>query len=217
VTELLVKVGLSYLLGSLVGSLVMGGRGGVDIRSVGSGNPGATNALRTRGKGFALGVLMIDIAKGWVATRVVAPLPLPGIEPAPPEWGDWFVVCCGIAVMLGHVYPVWYGFRGGKGVATLLGTVLGIDPGLLVPMLLTWLAAVVLLGYVGLASILAAVSLAVFIAWSKLEPRTPLLTFGGLTALLIVFTHRSNIARIRAGTESRASRLWLFGRGRGRT
>ncbi|MDB6092274.1 MAG: glycerol-3-phosphate acyltransferase PlsY, partial [Gammaproteobacteria bacterium] len=76
----MVKVGLSYLLGSIVGSLLIGQlRGGVDIRALGSGNAGSTNALRTQGKGFAFWVFLIDIGKGWVATRVVAPLTLPGI------------------------------------------------------------------------------------------------------------------------------------------
>jgi glycerol-3-phosphate acyltransferase PlsY len=220
VTELVVKVGLSYLLGSIVGSLLVGQlRGGVDIRSLGSGNAGGTNALRTQGKGFAFWVLLIDIGKGWVATRLVAPLSLPeilrGVEPAPPQLRAWLAAACGIAVMLGHVYPLWYGFRGGKGVATLVGTVLGLDPSLLVPMLATWLAAVILIGFVGLASILGAAALAVAIAVGRWEPRVPLLTFGVLTAILITFTHRSNMARMLAGTEPRARRLWLLGLRRG--
>jgi glycerol-3-phosphate acyltransferase PlsY len=115
--------------------------------------------------------------------------------------------------MLGHVYPIWYGFRGGKGVATLLGAVLGIKAWLLLPMILTWLAGVIVFGYVGLASVLAAFALAVAIALTRAG--TPLLTFGILSALLILYTHRSNLARMRAGTESRARRLWLFGTRRG--
>lgn len=215
-TELVIKVGLSYLLGSIIGSLVVGRlRGGVDIRRLGSGNAGSTNALRTQGKGFAFWVFLIDIGKGWVATGVVAPLLLPGIlhwgEPTLPHLRDWLGAACGIAVILGHVYPVWYGFRGGKGVATVVGAVLGLSPWLLVPMLATWLIAVVLVGFVGLASILGAIALAVTIAVSGREPRVPLLTFGVLTAVLIAFTHRSNIARMLAGAEPRARRLWLLG------
>jgi glycerol-3-phosphate acyltransferase PlsY len=211
VIELLVKGGLSYLLGSLVGSLVIGGFRGVDIRALGSGNAGATNALRTQGKAIAFGVLVIDVAKGWIATHLIAPALLPGIAPAAPALHPWCVTVCGLAVILGHVYPLWFGFRGGKGVATLVGAVLGIHPWLLLPMVLTWLAAVMLFGFVGLASMLSAFALAVSIALSAGSPRAPLLTFGVLVALLIVFTHRSNIARMRAGTESRARRLWLFG------
>ena len=209
--ELLVKGGLSYLLGSIVGSLVIGGFRGVDIRALGSGNAGATNALRTQGKWIAFGVLLIDLAKGWIATHLIAPALLPGIAPAAPALHPWCVTVCGLAVILGHVYPLWFGFRGGKGVATLVGAVLGIHPWLLLPMVLTWLAAVMLFAFVGLASMLSAFALAVSIALSAGTPRAPLLTFGVLVALLILFTHRSNIARMRAGTESRARRLWLFG------
>jgi glycerol-3-phosphate acyltransferase PlsY len=210
-SELALKAVLSYLLGSVVGSLLIGRFRGVDIRTLGSGNAGATNALRTQGKKVALGVLVIDVAKGWIATALLAPLALPGIAPDAPRLQAWCTAVCGIAVMLGHIYPVWYGFRGGKGMATLVGAVLGISPWLLVPMILTWLAAVILLGFVGLGSMLAGFALAVSIAVSHLAPRIPLLSFGILAALLIVFTHRANIARMRAGTESRSRRLWLLG------
>jgi acyl phosphate:glycerol-3-phosphate acyltransferase len=211
VIELLVKGGLSYLVGSIVGSLVIGGFRGVDIRALGSGNAGATNALRTQGKRIAFGVLVIDVAKGWIATYLIAPSLLPGIAPAAPALHAWCVTVCGLAVILGHVYPLWFGFRGGKGVATLVGAVLGIHPWLLLPMVLTWLGAVMLFGFVGLASMLSAFALAVAIALSAGSPRAPLLSYGVLVALLILFTHRSNIARMKAGTESRARRLWLFG------
>jgi glycerol-3-phosphate acyltransferase PlsY len=214
--ELLVKGGLSYLLGSVMGSLLIARlTGGIDIRTLGSGNAGATNALRTQGRKVGLAVLLIDLSKGWIATAVMASWAMPAalIAPAPAPLAAWRVPVCGIAVMLGHVYPLWYGFRGGKGVATLLGAVLGINAWLLLPMILTWLAVVIAFGYVGLASILAAVALAVAIAFTS--PGAPLLSFGALSALLILYTHRSNIARMRAGTESRARRLWLFGTRRG--
>jgi glycerol-3-phosphate acyltransferase PlsY len=148
--------------------------------------------------------MLIDIGKGWLATRVVAPF-----HTAQPY--GWLAAVCGVAVMLGHVYPLFYGFRGGKGVATLVGAALGLDPWLLLPMLGTWLVAVVLFGFVGLASMLGALALAVAGAMGAWEPRGPLVAFGVLSALLIAFTHRSNIARMRAGTEPRARRLWLFG------
>jgi glycerol-3-phosphate acyltransferase PlsY len=214
--ELVLKGGLSYLLGSIIGSLAVARlTGGVDIRTLGSGNAGATNALRTQGKTVGLTVLLIDLAKGWIATGVIAPLAMPSgvLPPAATGLASWSAPVCGIAVMLGHIYPLWYGFRGGKGVATLLGAVLGINARLLLPMLLTWLAAVIAFGYVGLASVLAAVALAVAVALRS--PPGPLLAFGILAALLILYTHRSNIARMRQGTESRARRLWLFGTRRG--
>ena len=212
----LIKVSLSYLLGSIVGSLVVGRlRGGVDIRQAGSGNAGGTNALRTQGKVFAFWVMVIDIGKGWLATRVVAPFGLPGLAlgaaAGTPVSSGWVAVACGVAVMLGHVYPVFYGFRGGKGVATLIGAVLGLDAWLLLPMLVTWLLAVILFGFVGLASMLGAAALALTGAVGSWEPRAPLVTFGVLTAVLIAFTHRSNIKRMLAGTEPRARRLWLLG------
>jgi glycerol-3-phosphate acyltransferase PlsY len=214
--ELIIKGGMSYLLGSVIGSLAVAHlTGGADIRTLGSGNAGATNALRTQGKKIGFVVLVIDVAKGWIATGVIAPwILLPGVvAPTPAALADWRVPVCGIAVMLGHVYPVWYGFRGGKGVATLFGAVLGMSAWLVLPMILTWLVAVIAFGYVGLASILGALSLAVAIALSS--PSAPLLAFGIFATLLIVYTHRSNIARMRAGTESRARRLWLFGSRRG--
>ena len=212
-SELLIKFLVSYLLGSIVCSLLVGRlRGGVDIRTLGSGNAGGTNALRTQGKSFALWVLVIDVGKGWIATRLVAPMLLPGIAAAPAQLRVWVPAACGVAAIVGHVYPVWHGFRGGKGVATLGGVVLGLDASLLLPMLLTWFAAVVLFGFVGLASMLAAASLPIYVSVSGLEPGLPLTTFGVVVTALIVFTHRSNIARMRARTEPRARRLWLFGR-----
>jgi glycerol-3-phosphate acyltransferase PlsY len=213
--ELVLKAGLSYLLGSVMGSLVIARlTGGADIRTLGSGNAGATNALRTQGRRVGLAVLAIDLTKGWIATGVLAPWVLPSVIPsAAAPLALWCAPLCGIAVMLGHVYPLWYGFRGGKGVATLLGAVLGINAWLLLPMMLTWLAAVIVFGYVGLASILAAVALAVAIAVTS--QGAPLIAFGIVSVLLILYTHRSNIARMRTGTESRARRLWLFGTRRG--
>ena len=217
-SDLLIKAVLGYLLGSIVGSLLIGRlRGGVDIRSLGSGNAGATNALRTQSKAFALGVLLIDIGKGWIATGLLAAARIPGIAAAPPHLRAWSVAICGIAVMLGHVYPLWHGFRGGKGVATLIGAVLGASPVLLIPMLVVWLLAVIVFGFVGLASILGAVALAVGAGSSGIEPRAPLLTFAVLSAVLIAFTHRGNIARMLAGTEPRARRLWLLGAARSRS
>jgi glycerol-3-phosphate acyltransferase PlsY len=212
--ELLVKGVLAYLLGSVVGGLLIGQFRGVDIRTLGSGNAGATNALRTQGKAVALGVLAIDLGKGWVATRILPALAIPGIEPAAPGLHAVLISVCGIAVILGHVYPLWYGFRGGKGVATYLGAVLGISPALALVMVLAWLVTVILFGFVGLASMTSAVAVATAIAVGT-ESRGPLLAFGVLAALLIIFTHRGNIARMRVGVEPRAMRLWLFGLRRG--
>ncbi|MBS0579256.1 MAG: glycerol-3-phosphate 1-O-acyltransferase PlsY [Proteobacteria bacterium] len=211
---LLIKALLAYLLGSVIGSLVIGRMRGIDIRTMGSGNAGATNALRTQGKAIGLAVLVIDLAKGWVATALLAPMALPLLGSVPGPLQLWCAPVCGIAVMLGHVYPVWFGFRGGKGVATLLGTLLGISGTLVLVFVLVWLATVVLLGFVGLASILGAIAVALASLAGRGSGQVPLAYFTVLAAALIVYTHRANVARMRAGTEPRAMRLWLLGRRR---
>jgi glycerol-3-phosphate acyltransferase PlsY len=207
--ELGLKSLLAYLLGTLLGSLILGRLRGVDIRNMGSGNAGATNALRTQGKAFGLFVLVFDIAKGVAAVLWVPSLGFStlGLGPALPH--TWLVLACGLAVILGHVYPVWYGFRGGKGVATVVGVVGALEPRFLIPMIACWLVVVLLTGYVGLASMLAGAALIAAVYWW--EPgNTPLLMFCVLVTALVIFTHRGNIARMAAGTEHRARRLWLF-------
>ena len=207
--ELGVKILLAYLLGTLLGSLILGRLRGVDIRSMGSGNAGATNALRTQGKLFGFLVLTVDIAKGlftvwWLPT---AALPAIGIDPDLPR--EWLTVACGFAVIVGHVYPVWFGFRGGKGAATMVGVVAGMELRLLVPLFVSWFLVLVLWGYVSLATMLSGAALVVAVC--ILEPdNVPLLSFCAVMTLFVVYTHRSNIARMRAGQESRVRRLWLF-------
>ncbi|HEY6124697.1 MAG TPA: glycerol-3-phosphate 1-O-acyltransferase PlsY [Steroidobacteraceae bacterium] len=209
------KVLLAYLLGSIVGSLVVGRLwGGVDIRTSGSGNAGATNALRTQGAAFATWVIIIDVAKGWIAAALLPGLVLPGIAPSPPELAAWLPPACALAAILGHVFPVWHGFRGGKGVATLVGAFAGIDLLLLVPLFVSWLAVVTVSGYVGLASITASFAIPVYLLLRDGPVMTPVLGFALACAALVVYTHRANVRRMRAGTEPRARRLWLFGRGR---
>src|SRR5208283_2707202 len=114
--ELGTKSLIAYLLGSLLASLILGRIRGVDIRKMGSGNAGATNALRTQGKVFGLAVLLLDIGKGVLAVRWVPGLSLPGVGVDPGLSREWLTLACGLAVIVGHVYPVWFGFRGGKGV-----------------------------------------------------------------------------------------------------
>jgi glycerol-3-phosphate acyltransferase PlsY len=207
--ELGVKMLIAYLLGTLLGSLILGRLRGVDIRVMGSGNAGATNALRTQGKLFGFLVLLVDIAKGLFAVwwLPAAVLPCVGIDSALPR--GWLAVACGFAVIVGHVYPVWFGFRGGKGAATVVGVVAALEPRLLVPLLVSWFAVLVLWGYVSLATMLSGVALvaAVYV----LEPgNVPLLTFCLGVTVFVAYTHRSNIARLRAGQENRIRRLWLF-------
>jgi glycerol-3-phosphate acyltransferase PlsY len=107
VTELLLKVATSYLLGSLIGSLIVGRlRGGVDIRALGSGNAGGTNALRTQGKSFAFWVILIDVGKAFLAARGIAYLPLP-VADAAPDLQTWIPAACGLAAKQGHVFTIW--------------------------------------------------------------------------------------------------------------
>ena len=211
-----VKVLLAYLLGSIVGSLVVGRlRGGVDIRKSGSGNAGATNALRTQGAAFAIWVIVIDIAKGWVAAALLPGLALPGVAPSSAELAAWLPAVCAFVAIIGHVFPVWHGFRGGKGVATLVGAYAGFDLALLIPLFASWLAVVTVSGFVGLASIIAAFAMPAYLLMRDGAVLTPALGFALACAALVAFTHRGNVRRMRAGTEPRARRLWLFGRGRG--
>ena len=207
--ELGLKLLIAYLLGTLLGSLILGRLRGVDIRSMGSGNAGATNALRTQGKLFALLVLLVDIAKGVIAVwwLPTAALPAVGIDPGLPR--EWLTLACGLAVILGHVYPVWFSFRGGKGAATVVGVIAAVDLRLLVPLLVVWFLVLVLTGYVSLATMVSGIALV--IAVYILEPNdVPLLIFSLGVAVFVVYTHRSNIARMRAGQENRVRRLWLF-------
>jgi glycerol-3-phosphate acyltransferase PlsY len=207
--ELGLKSLIAYLIGTLLGSLILGRFRGIDIRSMGSGNAGATNALRTQGKAFGLAVLLVDIGKGVAAVLWVPSLVLPGVGLDAGLSREWLSIACGGAVILGHVYPVWFGFRGGKGVATVVGVIGALQPWLLLPLILCWFVVVVLTGYVGLASMLAGMGLVVAV-YLVTPGDTPLLEFCMLTTGFVIFTHRTNIVRMVEGTENRARRLWLF-------
>ncbi len=207
--ELGVKSLISYLLGSVSGGLLLGRLRGVDIRELGSGNAGGTNALRTQGWRFALGVMAIDIGKAVVAVAVLPLLEVPLIAADPALDPQWLAVACAVAVVAGHVYPLWYDFRGGKGAATLVGAVAVLAPAALVPVLAVWLLTVMLTGFVGLGTMLGSLALPVYFALER-PGEAALLTFGVLMAGFVVYTHRANLARMRSGTENRARRLWLL-------
>jgi glycerol-3-phosphate acyltransferase PlsY len=209
VLELGVKTLISYLLGALLGSLLLGRLKGVDIREQGSGNAGGTNALRTQGWAFAIGVIVIDVGKALLAVGWLpgADLPFVGIDPSLDR--GWLQAACAAAVVVGHVYPVWYEFRGGKGAATLIGAVAVLAPKALIPVAVVWLACVMLTGYVGLGTMLGAASLPAYFSLAR-PGDTALLAFGLVMAAFVVYTHRANLARMRAGNENRARRLWLL-------
>ena len=205
---LLLRVVIAYLLGSLIGSLIVGRiYGGVDIRTQGSGNAGSTNALRTQGRVFALWVMLIDVGKGVLAAGL-----LPHLLAAPSELGlEWTAAACGAAAIIGHVFPVFFRFRGGKGFATFLGVLLMLSWQALVVAVIVWCLVLVLSGYVGLSTLLAAWSVPVF-AVIVHGYSAPLFWFGLVMALFIVYTHRGNILRLAAGKENRFTRVMLLRR-----
>jgi glycerol-3-phosphate acyltransferase PlsY len=212
-TILLAKLLVAYLLGSLSGSLILGRFRGVDIRNQGSGNAGGTNAFRTRGWRFALGVVLIDIGKGALAAGLgFLPPAAPGLDPLP------VALACGIACAAGHVWPVFFGFRGGKGAAVFIGVLAVCLPLAIPPLLLAWLLVLTLTGYVGLATIIAGLTLVPVAWWLGQDAPATWIGFAAAIAGLIVFTHRSNIARLLEGGEHRfeKARIWhrLAARGR---
>ena len=212
--ELGLKVLISYLVGSVNGSLLLGGLKGIDIRSVGSGNPGGTNALRSQGKLFALGVMIIDIGKGFLAPWLLPGLALSGVPLDPAVSREWLLLACAGAAVFGHCYPVWFGFRGGKGAATAIGAMLVVAPAALIPAGIVWLSTLLLSGYVGLATMLAGISMAIWQWVTAGMTDVSLLLFLLLLAAFIVFTHRDNIRRLLHGEEHRMNNAMLLRRSR---
>lgn len=204
---LVLKIFLAYLLGSVSGSLLLGKIKKVDIRSQGSGNAGGTNAFRTQGLVFAIGVVLIDIGKGFIAAWWIPALV---IGDSPPVLDHTLLVMvCGFAAVLGHVFPVWHGFRGGKGAATAVGALIVIEPWLLLPLVIFWVVTLIMTGYVGLSTVLASFSL-VPSSWAMND--NLLIVFSTILALFILFTHRGNMRKLLNGTENRFERLHIFSR-----
>jgi len=193
----------AYLIGSLSGSLILGRFfGQADLRKTGSGNAGATNALRAGGRGYGLSVLAFDLIKGLVAAGLVPYL----VAASAP-----LAFCCGAAAVIGHVWPIFFGFRGGKGAATCIGVLLVLVPGALIMGTAVWVATLVASGFVGLATMLgmAGVMLACLFAPAA---TTAAKLFTIFMTLLIVYTHRENIVRMRNGNENRFARAMFWRR-----
>jgi glycerol-3-phosphate acyltransferase PlsY len=213
--ELGVKFLVSYFIGSLMGAMIVGKlRGGVDIRTMGSGNAGGTNAFRTQGFLFALAVTVIDVGKGVIGAGVVPGLDLPFVATDPDVSRTWLTLCCAAAAVIGHVWPIYHGFKGGKGAATFVGTLVVLGPALIIIVLLVWAIVVVLTGYVGLASMTAAISLPLWLGFTRLPADQPLFIYSVVMAMFIIYCHRANIQRMRDGNEHRLTKLMLFGRRR---
>ena len=207
--ELGVKITLAYALGAIMGGLVVGYlHGGVDIRKSGSGNVGGTNALRTQGKLFALFVMLIDVGKGIVAVAFLPMLVVPGIGIDPEIDRELMTYAIGLAAVVGHVFPVWADFRGGKGGATAAGLLAYLAPMVAVPVIGAWLAVVFFTGYVGIATVSAAWFAAAYIAIAGLLEQRALFVFAVLLAAFITYTHRGNLRRMWDGTESRFGRFF---------
>ena len=208
-TTLIVKTILAYLLGSVSGSLLLGRLRKVDIRGQGSGNAGGTNAFRTQGWLFALGVVIIDVGKGLIAAWLIPAISF-GNTVAPMDQ-NILVMVCGFAAVVGHCFPVWHGFRGGKGAATAVGALIIIEPWVLIPLFVTWIVTLVLTGYVGLSTVLAGFSL-IPSAWWVGNPS--LIVFSVVLATFLLFTHRVNMRSLWNGTEYRFERIRVFSRKR---
>ncbi|QDV05690.1 Glycerol-3-phosphate acyltransferase [Planctomycetes bacterium Poly30] len=189
----------SYLLGSVPFGLVMARLiKGVDLREVGSGNIGATNAMRVLGKPLGLVAFLLDFGKGLVPTLFLSKYAA-DLNVHTPLLAESL---CGVAAVVGHCFPIYLKFRGGKGVATGCGAIVGIEPMVFVASGLVWVALLGALRMVSLASIAMGLAFPIVAAW--LVPGAP--AFAGACALLTVLVlvrHRANIARIRAGTEPR--------------
>jgi acyl phosphate:glycerol-3-phosphate acyltransferase len=211
--ELGVKFLISYFLGALMGSMIMGKlRGGVDIRTMGSGNAGGTNALRTQGMLFALGVVIIDIGKGVIGAGVIPELNIPFVAEDPMLSRTWLAICCSAAAVLGHVWPIYHGFKGGKGAGTFIGTLIILSPTLIIGVLLVWAWVLVMSGFVGLATMTAATALPIYLGFNLDLETQPMFIYTTVMAMLIIFWHRSNIQRMRDGTEHRNTRMMVFHR-----
>jgi glycerol-3-phosphate acyltransferase PlsY len=198
---------LAYLLGSLSGSLLVGRLQGVDIRTQGSGNAGGTNAFRTRGWKFALAVVAIDIGKGALAAWLGFALH----DDAAPFSAGALALACTMAAAIGHTWPVFFGFRGGKGAAALVGGLIVAWPAAVPVLIVVWLLVLTASGYVGLSTMLAAAALLPLAWWHGARTfADPPLAFAVAAVAFILFTHRANLARLRAGTEHRfeRARLW---------
>ena len=195
-TALLVALG-AFLLGSIPTGYLVARAKGVDIRQHGSGNIGATNVFRTLGKPLGVFVFMVDALKGfavvWLAGRFGGA-------------SDWAGIIAAVAVIAGHNYTPWLGFKGGKGIATSAGVLLALMPWAVLCIAIVWFVVFKVSRYVSLASISAAAALPLAVAalWSAgCGGNGPLLGFSVLISALAIWRHRTNIQRLRAGTESR--------------
>lgn len=173
---------------------------GIDIRDYGSGNAGATNTFRILGPRWGTIVMTVDVIKGVIATSLYILLPYYLTS----EWDRTnFMVGLGLAAVVGHIFPIWADFRGGKGVATLFGMILAIQPVVAICCVAVFLLVLYMTRFVSLSSILASIAFAVFILFIFNEQEPLYRAFAIAVALLVVLTHQKNITRILRGSESK--------------
>jgi glycerol-3-phosphate acyltransferase PlsY len=206
ITVLVAAFVQAYFLGSIPFGLLAGRLRGLDIRKVGSGNIGATNVWRTLGWQWGLPTFLCDFGKGLVAVVIARHLADAWIPNAAPDDLNYAGISAAIACILGHSFPIWLGFKGGKGVATSLGVIIGMMPLAGISIFGIWGLVLWISRYVSVASIIAAFSLPIFVigylfagymhGWATFY-------FSVAAALLVILRHRANIRRLLAGTESR--------------
>ncbi|QHL87744.1 glycerol-3-phosphate 1-O-acyltransferase PlsY [Nibribacter ruber] len=195
----------AYLIGALPTAVWVGqAYYGIDVREHGSGNAGATNTFRVLGKKPGAVVMLVDIFKGWTATSLAGFLLI--FEAIPADQVVIYKIILGTLAVIGHVFPVYVGFKGGKGVATLMGMVLAVQTEVALICLAIFIVVLIAFKYVSLGSMLAAVAFPLLLLLPQFHPEEPLLmVFGVLIALLVIFTHRKNIGRLMHGVESKIS------------
>jgi glycerol-3-phosphate acyltransferase PlsY len=198
---------VGYFFGSFPAGYLAGRLAGVDVRTAGSGNIGATNVLRVLGKRWGLPVFAIDAFKGFAAVRIA--FFLVKYWPSATAYAEYIAILTAAFSVAGHMFPVWLGFKGGKGVATTAGALCGLMPWAVPCVFAVWYIVFQISRYVSLASIVAAISLPIIVtlfAHWKFIDTTALIYFSLLIMVLVLWRHRSNFSRLLNGTEQRFSR-----------
>jgi len=193
----------AYLIGAIPTAVWVGQYFyGVDVRQHGSGNAGATNTFRVLGKKPGAIVMLVDILKGWAATSLAGYLVTLGI--ISPDNLILFQLIMGVLAVIGHIFPVYVGFKGGKGVATLMGMVMAIHPAAAFICLGIFIVVLLVSKYVSLGSMIAALAFPLLLLLPRFHPDEPLLIiFGFVLSLMVILTHKKNITRLLQGQESK--------------
>jgi glycerol-3-phosphate acyltransferase PlsY len=205
--EIIVALGivLAYLIGSLPSAVWLGqAYYGIDVRDFGSGNAGATNTFRVLGTRAGIFVMALDIFKGLTAVTLATVWMQLGFIAE--SQLVFFKLVFGVTAVMGHIFPIYVGFKGGKGVATLLGMVLGINPLIAVTCIAVFLIVLLLTKYVSLSSILGTLTFPIMLMITDIEPNELILIIFGFTfSMVVLFTHKKNVHRILNGTENKVN------------